>query len=241
MYLSLVIPTYNESKIIVSAIEKALAYFLKQGYDFEIIIVDDGSADNTKELVSNLAKSCPSIKLISNGHNKGKGFSVRSGVLSSLGNYVLFSDADLSTPIEELNKLMLYFSQGYDVVIGSRALKESNIILKQSWLRQSMGKVFNLLVRLLRLADVKDTQCGFKCFSGDAARKIFKLQRFDGFCFDVEVLYIAKLLGYKVKDVPVVWVNRVDSRVGIVKDSLKMFLDLFKIRINILRGLYDVA
>jgi len=241
VYLSLVIPVYNESKIIVSAIEKVLMYFFKKGYFFEIIVVDDGSVDNTRELVRDFAKSRPNVILVSNGCNKGKGFSVKNGVLVSKGDYVLFSDADLSTPIAELDKLMFYFAQGYDVVIGSRALKGSDIILKQPWIRQNMGKVFNLLVRGLRLADVRDTQCGFKCFSRVAAEKIFKLQRFDRFCFDVEILYIAKRLGFKIKDVPVAWVNRIDSRVAIFKDSVKMFIDLFKIRINAFRGLYNAA
>ena len=169
----------------------------------------------------------------------GKGFSVKSGVLAAEGQYILFSDADFSTPIEEMEKLVPHFTRGFDVVIGSRAMKNSKIVLKQAWFRQGMGKAFNRLARVLGLADINDTQCGFKCFSGNAAKKIFKLQRLRGFCFDVEVLSIAKRLGYKVREEPVVWVNRADSRVRIVRDSSAMFFDLLRIRLNILLGHYN--
>lgn len=241
IFISLVIPAYNESKVISDTINKTSAYFAKKNYDFEIIVVNDDSIDNTRELVSALTKNASFIKLINNKHNMGKGFSVKCGVLASRGDYILFSDADLSTPIEDLDKLMPYFAQGYDVVIGSRALKDSKILLKQPGLRQSMGKIFNLIVRLLGLATISDTQCGFKCFTRDAARKIFELQRYKGFCFDVEILYLAKFLGYRIKDIPVTWTNRIDSRVGIIKDSLKMFFDLFKIKADILRRLYNAV
>lgn len=153
-------------------------------------------------------------------------------MLAAQGKYLLFNDADFSTPIGELDKILPDFSQGYDLVIGSRALQSSSILQKQPWFRQNMGKVFNLLVRLLGLAKIKDTQCGFKCFTDSAAKDIFKLQKLDGFCFDVEVLNIAKQLGYKIKEVPVVWINRIDSRVGIVKDSLRMFFDLLRIKLS---------
>ncbi len=241
IYLSVVIPAYNESKILSKNIEKVASCLSSKDYTFELIVVDDGSVDNTKDLITSMIQVNTNIKLMVNIKNMGKGFSVKSGVLAAQGKYILFSDADFSTSIEELEKLLPYFEQGFDIVVGSRAIRGANILLKQSWLRQSMGKVFNLLVRLLCLADIKDTQCGFKCFSRDAAGKIFPLQRFSGFCFDVEVLNIAKRCGYKIKEVPIVWVNRVDSRVGIIKDSLEMFLDLFKIRFNILRGFYNVT
>ncbi|MCX5707299.1 MAG: glycosyltransferase family 2 protein [Candidatus Omnitrophica bacterium] len=241
IFISLVIPAYNESKTIANAIDKVLLYFTKKDYLFEIIVVDDGSIDDTGYLVTNLSKKWPSIRLITHTHNIGKGFSVKNGILAARGDYILFSDADLSVPIEELDKIMAYFSQGYDMVIGSRALQESSIILRQSWFRQGMGRIFNLLVRLLGLASIRDTQCGFKCFSKNAAQKIFNLQRLNSFCFDVEILHIAKFLKYKIKEVPIIWINRVDSRVSIIKDSLLMLFDLLKIRLNILLGFYNAA
>ena len=236
-YISVIIPSFNESKVILNTLDKLRSYFADQPYGFEIVVVDDGSTDGIRDLINCLSREKPFIKLISNPH-MGKGASVKSGVLSASGDYILFTDADLSTPIEELDKLMPFFKEGYDVIIGSRAKKESNILRHQPMLRQAMGKVFNMLVRLLVLRGIKDTQCGFKVFRRQAAHKIFSLQRLNGFSFDVEILYIAKALGYKIKDIPITWINRIDSRVGIAKDSLKMFFDLFTIKANILRGYY---
>lgn len=241
VYLSLVIPSYNESEVLSKNIEKALSYFTGKDYVFEIIVIDDGSSDKTKDLLSNISKNHCNIKSIYNIQNRGKGFSVKTGVLNAQGEYILFSDADFSTPIEELEKLMPNFTQGYDIVVGSRSIKNSQVLLKQSWIRQSMGKIFNFLARLLGLVNMKDTQCGFKCFRKDAAKRIFKLQRLNGFCFDVEVLTIAKRLGYQIKEEPVVWINRVNSRVRIIRDSLSMFFDLFRIRSSILLGRYNVT
>lgn len=241
IFLSLVIPSYNESSVLSSNLSKIIEYFIQKKYSFEIIVVNDGSSDFTAELVRSITVDNPSVKLINNKQNMGKGFSVKSGILSAQGEYILFSDADLSTPIQELSKLLPYFERGFDVVVGSRALKDSNIVLKQAALRQVMGKVFNYLVRFLGLADISDTQCGFKCFKRAPAQRIFSLQKLNGFCFDVEVLSIAKKLSYKIKDVPVVWVNRADSRVRICCDSLRMFRDLFKIKLKMLRGSYDVS
>ena len=187
--------------------------------------------------INALAQEKPYLRLIGNPH-RGKGASVRSGVLSAVGDYILFTDADLSTPIEELDKLMPFFQDGYDVIIGSRAQKESKILRYQPVLRQAMGKMFNRLVRLLVLRGITDTQCGFKVFTRQAAHQIFSRQRLDGFAFDVEILYIAHALGYKIKAVPITWINRLDSRVGIATDSVKMFWNLFTIRINMLKGYY---
>jgi len=241
VYLSLVIPSFNESDTLSKNLDKVYSYFSGKDYVFEIIVVDDGSTDSTKDLITGISKVRSNIKLISNIQNMGKGFSVKSGVLAACGEYILFSDADFSTPIEELEKFLPNFTQGYDIVIGSRSIKNSKVLLKQAWFRQSMGRIFNLLARLLGLADINDTQCGFKCFSSASAKRIFRLQRLNGFCFDVEVLNIAKRLGYKIKEEPVVWVNRADSRVRIIKDSLAMFFDLFRVRLNILSGYYNVS
>jgi dolichyl-phosphate beta-glucosyltransferase len=170
--------------------------------------------------------------------NLGKGASVKKGALLAQGDCVAFSDADLSVPIEEISRIMPFLGSGYDVVVGSRALAESNILKRQPWFRQTMGKIFNLLIRMFVLKGIKDTQCGFKCFKAGAAQRIFSLIRLNGFSFDVEALYIARLLGYAIKEVPVTWVNRKDSRVRLFRDSSRMFADLFRIKFNALRGLY---
>src|SRR4030042_3117215 len=232
IYISVVIPAYNENVRIVKTLEKTLDYFEIHNYLYEIIIIDDASTDVTYNLVDTLFRSHSNIKILRNRKNMGKGFSVKRGVLESRGDYVLFSDADLSTPIEEIEKFFPHFNKGYDIVIGSRALKDSQILLKQPWYRKNMGKIFNLLVRLFIIKGIKDTQCGFKCFRKEVAHKIFSLQRLNGFCFDVEILYIAKSLGYKIKEVPIIWLHCLHSRVAIFMYSICMFFDLFKIKFN---------
>lgn len=239
MYISVVIPAYNEASVICETLNKLADYFEKKQYAFEFIIVNDCSVDKTADLVKSFSIAKPYVKLINNKHNMGKGFSVKEGVLQAKGEYILFKDADLSTPPMELEKMLGELDDGYDVAIGSRALTESNLLIKQHWLRQSMGKIFNVFVKLFVLKGINDTQCGFKCFKKEAAQRIFSLQRLTRFCFDVEILYIAKKLGYKIKEVPVFWINRRDSRVRICCDSLRMFWDLFQIRKNDWLGAYE--
>jgi dolichyl-phosphate beta-glucosyltransferase len=241
IYISVVIPAYNESKVISETLNKLAEYFENKPYLFEFIIVNDCSTDQTADLVKSLSALKPFIRLINNQSNMGKGFSVKSGVLAARGDYVLFQDADLSTPIVELEKMLPLLADGCDVTIGSRALAESKFFVKQHWLRQSMGKTFNIFVKLLFFSGINDTQCGFKCFKKEAAQRIFSLQRLSGFCFDVEILYIAKKLGFKIREMPVSWSNRRDSRVRIYRDSLKMFCDLFRIKANQLLGRYNEA
>ncbi|HLA50820.1 MAG TPA: dolichyl-phosphate beta-glucosyltransferase, partial [Thermodesulfobacteriota bacterium] len=179
------------------------------------------------------------LKVITNPINRGKGYSVKRGILVSKGEIVLFSDADLSTPIEELDKMLPWIDdKGYYVVIGSRALPDSIIEVSQPWYRQTMGKIFNLFVRAFVLKGFKDTQCGFKCFKREAALKIFNLQRLNRFTFDVEILLIAKRLGLKIKEVPVRWINSSESKVGIITGSLCMLWELLMIRIYDRKGFY---
>jgi len=237
IFISLVIPAYNESQIIADTIDKALAYLSKKNYSFEIIVVDDGSIDDTRDVVGNLSKKCPFLRLICNSH-LGKGASVKSGVLFSRGEYVLFSDADLSTPLEELEKMLPLLVDDYDVVVGSRALTGSTLLKKQGWFRRTMGKTFNVFIKLLVFNGINDTQCGFKCFKKVTAHRLFSSQRLNGFCFDVEILYIAKKIGYRVKEIPISWANRCDSRVRLVRDSLSMAVDILRIKANELRGMY---
>lgn len=238
IYLSVVIPAYNEAKRIGATLGKIHEYLLTKDYRHEIIVVDDGSTDDTRRLVKEIARQIPPIRLLENGVNRGKGYSVRTGVFNSRGEVILFSDTDLSTPIQEIDKLAAWLGMGYDIAIGSRALPESEILVRQPWLRQSMGKVFNMLVQLLTVSGIKDTQCGFKLFKKEAASVLFEKQTIAGFGFDVEILFMASKIGYRIKEVPVKWINSPCSRVHILKDSVAMFSDLVRIRIRYLMGRY---
>lgn len=239
LFLSVIIPAYNEELRIAKSLEKIYFYLEQQPYTYEILIVDDGSTDSTVRVVNDILKRIENGKLIQNQVNRGKGYSVRQGVLQSTGEYVLFSDADLSTPIEEVEKLFQYLKQGDDIAIGSRALKESDIRIHQPWYRECMGKFFNMIIRVAMLTNFHDTQCGFKCFRGEVARELFARQTIDRFSFDVEVLFLAACSDYKVKEVPIQWFNEPNTRVNALKDSSRMFWDVVKIRYNALRGKYD--
>lgn len=231
IYLSIVIPAYNEEKRIVPTLDKIRSFLMKKNYDFEIILVDDGSIDRTVDMAegSMLAKE-HKLKVLKNGTNKGKGFSVKSGIVNSKGECLLFSDADLSTPIEELDKFLASMDEGYDIIIGSRALGESNVGIHQPWHREIMGKAFNFFVKMLLMRDFNDTQCGFKLFKGDAARNIASSMKIEGFCFDVEMLYLAKIKGYNIKEIGVAWNNSPESKVRLFSSSVGMFLDLVRIK-----------
>ena len=229
--LSIIIPAYNEQNRISKTLYKLNSYF--EGKEYEIIIVNDGSNDKTVEIVQNIGLD--NVVLVNNPGNKGKGYSVRNGMYHAKGDLLLFSDADLSTPIEELEKFMPLIDQGFDVVIGSRALKESNIEKHQPYYREAMGKVFNVIVQSLVIKGIKDTQCGFKLFTREAVKKIFPKQKLDGFSFDVEILFLAKKFGYKIKEIPVTWINDEETKVSSIKDSSRMFIDILKIRLNHLK------
>ncbi len=228
--LSIIIPAYNEEKRLGLTLRKILDYLDARQILAEIIVVDDGSSDRTSELAEEILKDWPLYRIISLPKNLGKGAAVKEGVLKASGEFILFSDADLSTPIEELEKMLPLAREGYEVVIASRALPQSEIKKRQSWLREHMGKTFNLFVRLLLLKGIKDTQCGFKLFEKEAAKKIFSQVKCCGYAFDVEALLLAKQFGYKIAQVPVVWVNSPESRVSLIGSSLKMFFELMKIR-----------
>ena len=236
--ISIVIPAYNEEKRIIKSLKTIVEYLDLRSLSYEIIIVDDGSSDSTLSLVKDFSKSHSRVVYISYENNMGKGFAVREGVKKSEGNLVLFSDADLSTPIKEMEKLIDAIKSGFDISIGSRALASSEIIVSQPFYRKTMGKIFNVLVRLLIFNGIKDTQCGFKCFTRKAAQEIFRRCRINGFSFDVETLLIGKKLGFKRKDIPVQWLNSPESRVNPIKHSLAMVKELFNIRWNEFKGLY---
>lgn len=239
IFISVIIPTYNEESRIGESLSKITNYMENQGHRYEIILVDDGSCDNTVDAVKIFSAKNRDMRLIQNERNVGKGYSVKKGVLDANGEYILFSDADLSTPIEEIEKLLKYLEEGYEVTIGSRDLPDSDVRLRQPFYREFSGKIFNLIARSITLLGIRDTQCGFKCFKKDAAKTIFSRQRLDGFSFDVEILYIAKKMRYKIKEVPVVWINSNPSSVSLSKDSIQMFIDLLKIRINECIGRYS--
>jgi len=228
--LSIVIPAYNEAFRIGRTLRRISGYMKARDSPYEVIVVDDGSDDHTIRVVGELMEKDPAISLLQNGVNRGKGYSVRRGVLHSKGRFVLMSDADLSTPVEEIEKLYKELDEGYDISIGSRALSESMILKRQPWYRQLMGKTFNKFVQGVAIKGISDTQCGFKLFKGDTARVVFSRQRIDRFAFDVEALYLAKRMGFSISEVPVVWINSSDSKVRIFRDSLQMLKDIVKIR-----------
>lgn len=228
MELTIVIPAYNEEKRIKKTLENVLFYLKKKKYEYEIIVVNDGSTDKTKEVVLEFKNK--HIKILDNAENKGKGFSVKQGFLTATKEWILFTDADLSTPIEELDTFFRY--NDYDVIIGSRNMADSLIVVKQPFIRSTLGKIFPFFVRLLVLPSIYDTQCGFKLFKKETAKKIAALQTIDGFCFDVEQLVIAKKLGFSVKEVPISWQNDERSKIKIIRDTVQMFCDLMRVRWN---------
>jgi dolichyl-phosphate beta-glucosyltransferase len=231
MYLSVVIPAYNEEQRLKLSLDKIHAYLNSKAFQYEVIVVDDGSTDDTRQsaLESSLCLA-GKLKLLKNSQNKGKGCSVRRGILESKGDLVVFSDADLSTPIEELEKLSQHIDSGYDIAIGSRSIKGADVRVHQPIYRELMGRFFNLIVQATALKGIIDTQCGFKLFKGNIAKEIAGQMLIDGFSFDVEMLYIARQKGYTIKEVPVVWINSPASRVDPFKDSLQMFKDVVSIK-----------
>lgn len=225
--LSLIIPAYNEGERIEKSLDDAVEYLREHGYNFEIIVVDDGSTDNTVALAE---KHKDHIKVLAQPRNMGKGAAVRRGMLEAKGEIRIFTDADFSTPIYEIEKLIRVIENGADICIGSRALDPSMIKEHQPFYREFMGKTFNKLVQLLLFKGISDTQCGFKGFTGKAADKIFSQSQINGFSFDVEVLYLARKEGITVEQVSVEWYNDARSKVNPVKDSLMMLIELFRIR-----------
>lgn len=234
-YLSIVIPAYNEQARIADSLYEIKEYLSKQPYRSEIIVVDDGSSDLTTEVVKFIDIYGKEVNehdegvLMENIKNVGKGYSIACGMMRASGDIVLFSDADLSTPISELGKLIEYFDHGYDVVIGSRNM-DNSLVEEKPWYREIMSRVFSLAVNLLSIRGIRDTQCGFKAYRREVAHRVAMLQRIYGFAFDVEHLYIAKKSGYKIKEVGVEWEHKDGSTVSPVASSISMMKDLMLIR-----------
>jgi len=229
VHLSVVIPAYNEEKRLPQSLATVMDFLKKQSYASEIIVSDDGSQDRTVAFARELLKGFPHQVLVT-PRNRGKGHAVRQGMLAAMGAYVLFTDADLSTPIEEVSKFLEHLEKNQDVVIGSRALRGSQVEIHQNFLRETMGKVFNLVAQMWAFKGIHDSQCGFKCFRRETAQKIFSLQKLDGFSFDVEIVYLAQKLGFRLLELPVIWRNSAQSRVQVLRDPFVMFWDVLRIR-----------
>ena len=236
---SIVIPAYNESARLAGTLETVLAYVHDQGWDAEVIVVNDGSRDNTADIVRRFAANDSIVHLVENPGNRGKGYSVRNGMLHARGRIVLFSDADLSSPIQEAPRLFQALEDGADIAIGSRWLRAETQTQRQPFYRQILGRVFNLLLRLTLGLPFKDTQCGFKAFRYSAVQAIFPLQRIERWGFDPEILFLARKFGLKVEEIPVAWGHSGGTRIHPLIDSSRMFVEMLHIRWNDLTGKYD--
>ena len=238
IYLSIIIPAYNEAKRIPETLNKIIAYLKNQSYSWEIIVVNDGSKDDTALVVQEVVLKNKNIRLIDNKENNGKGYVVRQGLLEAKGDYRVFMDADNSTSVDHVERMFPEFKNGYDVVIGSRDIKGAKLAIPQSWSRRRIGDIFNLLVQFVcGLWGVWDTQCGFKGITKKCVEDVVSQCRINRFAFDPEILVVAKRMGYKIKEVPVTWFNDAASTVKL-KSMVKMGIDLLKIRLNIIKGLY---
>lgn len=236
---SIVIPVYNEENRIAATLDRVLDCLRSRAWQAEVLVVNDGSKDRTAEVVAKFAEHNPEIRLLHNSENRGKGYSVRQGVLSAAGDIVMFTDADLSAPMEEAENLFSALREGADIAIGSRWLEPQRQILKQPFYRRFFGRCFNAITRLVMDLPYADTQCGFKAFSRPVAQTIFQLQRIERWGFDPELLFIALKRGYSIREVPVTWGHDERSQVSYLKDGLKMLEDIACIRWNALLGVYD--
>ena len=235
--LSIIIPAYNEELRLPATLEKIAAYLQKTGHQAEVLVVDDGSKDRTAAVAESFRANIPALRVLSNGVNRGKGFSVRHGMFEAVGAIVLFTDADLSAPIEEADKLIGALANN-DVAIGSRAMDRSLISVHESRFREFAGIIFNKIVRIILRLPFVDTQCGFKAFRRERCRIVFDQQRIERFGFDPELLYLARHHGLCSVEIPVRWAHSPATKVNMMRDSVQMFIDVFTIRWNALKGRY---
>ncbi len=237
-YYSIVIPAYNESARITACLESVLATVAEQDWDAEILVVNDGSRDNTADIIRSFAEKNPAIRLVTYSQNRGKGYAVRTGFAESRGHIVMFTDADLSSPMAEASRLFEAIEDGADIAIGSRWLEVSRQTIRQPWYRRFFGRCFNLVTRAVMALPYKDTQCGFKAFTREAAFYISPRLKIDRWGFDPEMLFLAGTAGFKVQEVPVTWAHDARSKISYLKDGLKMLEDMARIRWYSLSGAY---
>jgi glycosyltransferase involved in cell wall biosynthesis len=235
---SFIIPAYNESERLAVSLPKVLSYIDKSGYQAEIIVVNDGSRDDTAEVVRHFARLHPDVRLLDNPGNRGKGYSVRHGMLRAHGDVMLFTDADLSSPIYEADKLFEAIANGADVAIGSRWLRAELQTERQPWYRQLYGRLFNLALRISLGLKYRDTQCGFKAFTRQAAQTVFTRQHIERWGFDPELLFLADKFKLRTVEVPVEWAHDHRSKISPVRDGIKMGIEMLTVRLNDLKGLY---
>ena len=239
--LSLIIPAYNEADRLPDTIRRIQEHRRSWNFPIEVIIVVEPSEDRTLALAENVVKSWFDLKVLTHHEKRGKGFAVRSGIIRARGDFIFFTDADLSTPLEDLDAALALFThdRSIDLIVGNRMHPESQILQRQNVSRESMGKVFNRIVQTLTGLRIRDTQCGFKGFRNRAAKEIFGRQRIDGFSFDVEVLLLARAMGFAIVELPVHWTNSEASRVHPVRDSMRMFFDVIRVRRLVKRTMYE--
>jgi dolichyl-phosphate beta-glucosyltransferase len=237
--LSIVIPAYNEERRLGPSLAKVRAYLGRRRIHAEVLVVDDGSSDGTAQVVRKAAKAWPALRLLKLPRNQGKGAAVRAGVLGAKARRILFTDADLSTPLEELAALEARLDAGADVALGSRAVDRSRVSVSQPLYRVLAGRSFNVLVQLFSVPGIHDTQCGFKLFTAEAGRRLFAKQQVPRFGFDVEFLFLARKAGYRLAEVPVRWENSPETKVRPIRDGARAFLDLALIRLYDWRGRYQ--
>lgn len=238
MYLSVIIPAYNEEKRISSTLLAVDKYLSRQKYEYEILVIGDGATDKTVEIAKNFQNMIKNLRVIENKENHGKGFVVRQGMLEAKGDYRLFTDADNSTSVDQIESLLPFFKEGYDVVIGSRAIAGAKINVHQPFYKELFGKTGNKIIQIVAVWGISDTQAGFKCLTAQAAEDIFSRCVIDRWGFDIEVLALARKLGYKIKEVPIVWVNDMASHVKL-SGYIQVLLETFKVRWNLITGKYS--
>jgi dolichyl-phosphate beta-glucosyltransferase len=236
--LSVIIPAYNEELRLPVYLVKILAYLDQMAFSYEIIVIDDGSTDETAAIVEGFSAKNPEVQLFRLPRNQGKGHAVKFGMLKANGELKLFTDADGATPITEFERLRQAIEQGADVAIASRAINDESIIVQAKLHRKLIGTIFNFLVRTLTVKGINDTQCGFKLFTRKVADVVFPLQSIHDFGFDVEILYICQKKGFRILEIPVNWTDMPGTKVKVIRDSLRMFKDVVKIRLNDWRGAY---
>jgi len=238
---SIILPAYNEGARIADTLDRILAHATQCGWKVEVIVVNDGSSDDTAEIVRQRVGEHSVVRLLENPGNRGKGYSVRNGMLRARGDILLFSDADLSSPIEEADKLFAAIGKGADIAIGSRWMDPRLQIRRQPLLRRLLGRIFNLALRVILGLQFKDSQCGFKAFTRSSAQAIFPLQKIERWGFDPELLYLARKFGFAVREVPVAWSHREGTRIHPFRDGIRMFGELLRIRWYALKGSYATS